>query len=65
MLKILVVDDDTNISELISLYLNKEGYETREVADGKLAIQVFEEYKPDLVLLDIMLPGMVMMSVKR
>ena len=57
MLKILVVDDDTNISELISLYLNKEGYETREVADGKLAIQVFEEYKPDLVLLDIMLPG--------
>ena len=58
MLKILVVDDDTNISELISLYLNKEGYETREVANGGLAVEVFEEYKPDLVLLDIMLPGM-------
>lgn len=58
MLKILVVDDDTNISELISLYLNKEGYETREVANGKLAVEVFEEYRPDLVLLDIMLPGM-------
>lgn len=57
MLKILVVDDDTNISELISLYLNKEGYETKEVANGKLAIEVFKEYKPDLVLLDIMLPG--------
>lgn len=57
MLKILIVDDDTNISELISLYLNKEGYDTREVADGKLALQVFADYKPDLVLLDIMLPG--------
>ena len=57
MLKILVVDDDTNISELISLYLNKEGYDTREVANGRLAMEVFEEYKPDLVLLDIMLPG--------
>lgn len=57
MLKILIIDDDTNISELISLYLNKEGYETREVANGKLAIEIFEDYKPDLVLLDIMLPG--------
>jgi len=57
MLKILIVDDDTNISELISLYLNKEGYETKEVANGKLALEVFGEYRPDLVLLDIMLPG--------
>ena len=57
MLKILIIDDDTNISELISLYLNKEGYETREVANGKLAIDIFEDYRPDLVLLDIMLPG--------
>lgn len=57
MLKILVVDDDTNISELISLYLNKEGYETKEVANGKTALEVFGEYKPDLVLLDVMLPG--------
>lgn len=57
MLKILIVDDDTNISELISLYLNKEGYETKEVVDGRLALQVFEEYKPDLVILDIMLPS--------
>lgn len=57
MLKILIVDDDTNISELISLYLVKEGYETKEVADGRQALEVFEEYQPDLVLLDIMLPS--------
>lgn len=57
MLKILVVDDDINISELISLYLTKEGYETKEVVSGKKAIEVFKEYVPDLVLLDIMLPG--------
>lgn len=57
MHKILIVDDDTNISELISLYLTKEGYETREVANGRMVMEVFEEYRPDLVLLDIMLPG--------
>lgn len=56
MLKILIVDDDTNISELISLYLNKEGYDTKEVATGKEALEVFETYEPDLVILDIMLP---------
>lgn len=54
--KILVVDDDTNISELISLYLNKEGYETKTAETGKEAIECFKEYKPDLMLLDIMLP---------
>lgn len=57
MIKVLIVDDDTNISELISLYLNKEGYDTMQVADGKLAIEVFEEYKPDVVILDVMLPS--------
>ncbi len=56
MLKILIVDDDTNISELIALYLNKEGYETKEVATGRLALEVFESFHPDLVLLDVMLP---------
>ena len=56
MLKILIVDDDTNISELISLYLNKEGYETEEANSGKKALELFFEYKPDLVILDIMLP---------
>ncbi len=56
MLKILIVDDDTNISELIALYLNKEGYDTKEVATGRLALEVFESYHPDLVILDVMLP---------
>lgn len=56
MLKILIVDDDTNIAELISLYLNKEGYDTREANDGREALIAFEEYQPDLILLDVMLP---------
>lgn len=56
--KILIVDDDNNIAELIALYLSKECFETRIVNDGDLAISEFEKYKPDLMLLDLMLPGM-------
>lgn len=55
-LKILIVDDDEHIAELISLYLNKEGYETKEVYSGKQAIEQFSIFSPHLVLLDIMLP---------
>ena len=55
---ILIVDDDENIAELISLYLNKECYEAEIAASGTEALQLFEEYSPDLVLLDVMLPGM-------
>ena len=55
-LKILVVDDDEHIAELISLYLNKEGYETREVYSGRKALEEFSLFSPHLVLLDIMLP---------
>ena len=55
---ILIVDDDENIAELISLYLNKECCETEIAASGTEALQLFEEYSPDLVLLDVMLPGM-------
>ena len=47
---ILIVDDDENIAELISLYLNKECYETEIAASGTEALQLFEEYSPDLVL---------------
>lgn len=54
--KIMIVDDDMHIAELISLYLNKEGYETREVYDGANAVEVFASFSPHLVLLDIMLP---------
>ena len=56
--RILIVDDDANIAELISLYLMKECYETKIVGDGEEALKVFPEFKPHLVLLDLMLPGM-------
>lgn len=55
--KILIVDDDENIAELISLYLMKECFDTKLVYDGESAITTAQEYKPDLILLDIMLPG--------
>jgi len=58
MHKILVVDDDRNIAELISLYLQKEGFETKEVYNGREAVEIFHAYAPFLVLLDLMLPGM-------
>lgn len=54
--KILVVDDDVNICELLRLYLEKDGYSVIIVNDGMEAISAFQESKPDLVLLDIMLP---------
>ncbi|MBR6400309.1 MAG: response regulator transcription factor [Firmicutes bacterium] len=57
-IKVLVVDDDKHIAELISLYLDKEGYETREAYAGRAAISAFKEYAPNIVLLDIMLPEM-------
>ena len=56
--KILIVDDEANICELLRLYLEKEGYITEVVNDGNTAISVFETFKPDMVLLDIMLPGL-------
>lgn len=56
--KILIVDDDNVIAELIQLYLTKECFDTKIVNDGDLAITEFESYKPDLILLDLMLPGM-------
>ena len=55
--KILIVDDDTNIAELISLYLTKECFQTMIVNDGEAALQEFHSYQPDLILLDLMLPG--------
>ncbi len=54
--KVLVVDDDTNISTLLRLYLEKEGFEVFTAADGEEALSVFEKAQPDLILLDIMLP---------
>lgn len=54
--KVLIVDDDENISEVIKLYLDSSGYSTKVCNDGKEAEDGFLEYKPDIVLLDIMLP---------
>ena len=56
--KILIVDDDLHIAELISLYVMKEGYDVREVYDGREALKEAERFQPDLILLDLMLPGL-------
>ena len=56
--KILVVDDDFHIAELITLYLHKEGYETRTAHGGRKAVEEFAKFSPHLVLLDLMLPEM-------
>ncbi len=55
--KILIVDDDENIAELIALYLTKECFDTRMVHDGEMALEVFDNYQPNLIILDLMLPG--------
>ena len=55
--RVLIVDDDANIAELISLYLTKECYETLIVYDGEEALRVFREFNPNIILLDLMLPG--------
>ena len=53
----LIVDDDYNLAELLSLYLTKECFETKIVGDGEEALRVFPEFQPNLILLDLMLPG--------
>jgi two-component system response regulator ResD len=55
--KIMIVDDDNNIAELISLYLTKECFDTRIVNDGEAALREFDTFSPNLILLDLMLPG--------
>ncbi|MBP3645630.1 MAG: response regulator transcription factor [Clostridia bacterium] len=61
--RILLVDDDPNISHLVRLYLEKEGYAVTEAARGDEALELFRQTPPDLVLLDVMLPGMDGLSV--
>ena len=56
--KMLIVDDDQNICELLRLYLAKEGYETLIAHDGEKALELFEQNKPNMVLLDVMMPKM-------
>ncbi|NLF34665.1 MAG: response regulator transcription factor [Clostridiales bacterium] len=54
--KVLIVEDDGNIAELLTLYLRKEGFDTVVAADGGKGLELYRSYRPDLVLLDIMLP---------
>ena len=56
--KILIVDDETAITNLVSAYLKPEGYEVYTAADGPSGLQAARAYKPDLIILDVMLPGM-------
>ena len=56
--KILIVDDDKNICDLLRLYLEKEGYQTFQAHDGEAALAAYTQNKPDLVLLDVMMPKM-------
>jgi len=55
--KALIVDDDIHISELIALYLAKEGFETKELANGNDVVEENFRFAPDIILLDVMLPG--------
>ena len=57
-IKIMVVDDDVNIGELLRLYLEKEGYDAVVMPDGAAAVEAFDTVKPDLMLLDVMMPRM-------
>jgi two-component system response regulator MtrA len=55
--RILVVDDDASLAEMLSIVLNQEGFDSRVVGRGDEALDAFHDYRPDLVLLDVMLPG--------
>ena len=62
---ILIVEDDPNISELVQMYLEKEGYNTRIASDGGQGLDLFRQLRPDLVLLDIMLPDTDGLAIMR
>ena len=63
--KILVVDDEKNICELLRLYLTKEGYQVTTANDGEEGLEKFNQLKPDMVLLDVMMPRMDGLEVCR
>jgi two-component system, OmpR family, alkaline phosphatase synthesis response regulator PhoP len=56
--KVLIVDDETDILDILQFNLNKEGYETRTAENGKKAVEIAKDFKPQLVLMDIMMPVM-------
>ena len=63
--KVLIIEDDKNIADLLRLYLEKEGMECQVTGDGLVGLERFQQFQPDLVLLDIMLPGLDGWSVCR
>jgi two-component system, OmpR family, alkaline phosphatase synthesis response regulator PhoP len=64
-MRILVVDDDENLRRLVAAYLESEGYEVKEAADGQSALASVEVEEPQLVVLDLMLPGITGLDVAR
>src|SRR5271154_2025396 len=62
---VLVVDDEPTIAEVVSRYLQRAGYQVRTAADGPVALQLVAESRPDLVVLDLMLPGLNGLEVMR
>ena len=62
---VLIVDDEPTITDVVSRYLERAGYQTRSAADGRAALQLVAEARPDLVVLDLMLPGMDGLEVMR
>jgi two-component system response regulator ResD len=62
---VLVVDDEPTIAEIVSRYLERAGYEVRSAGDGELALQMVSDQRPDLVVLDLMLPGVNGLEVMR
>lgn len=63
--EILIVEDEPSIAEVVELYLRRAGYQVRAVNDGNAALRLLEEHLPDLVVLDVMLPGMDGFSILR
>ena len=63
--RVLVVDDDVALAEMLSIVLRNEGLEVSHVADGSRAVAAFRDTRPDLVLLDVMLPGLDGMEICR
>ena len=63
--RVLVVDDDAALAEMLGIVLRTEGFEPAFVADGLRAVPAFEDFEPDIVLLDLMLPGMTGIDVCR
>jgi two-component system response regulator MtrA len=63
--RVLVVDDDASLAEMLSIVLRQEGFDSRVVGRGDQALDAFRDYRPDLVLLDLMLPGKTGIDVCR